>query len=165
VNSTLTSLDLSHNLIEKEGFFSLVEGMKHNVGITELDVSFNDIRLTAPTRISTSLLLNNTLTSMNFVGNKVDNGVASIILSSLLPFRFSQSDVLWIKRDEDLRGGDKLVSKKAIVLDKMTTISTFQNKFFSKMELLREVYLSNGWIDQFPSELCFCEHLTKIDMR
>ena len=71
VNTSLTSLDLSGNLIQDEGANSLSEALRVNTSLTYLQLSQNNICAEGAHSLSEALRVNTSLTSLNLSQNYI----------------------------------------------------------------------------------------------
>ncbi|XP_044170560.1 NLR family CARD domain-containing protein 3-like [Acropora millepora] len=79
VNTSLTSLDLSHTSIGDEGAKSISEALRVNTSLTSLDLSHNSIHDEGAKSISEALRVNTSLTSLFLDWNSIrDEGAKSL---------------------------------------------------------------------------------------
>ena len=98
VNTSLSSLDLSHNSIRSEKANSLFQALIVNTSLSSLDLSYNSIGDKGTNTLAQALIVNTSLSSLdlshNFIGGKGENSFAQAFtvntsLSSLnLRFNF-----------------------------------------------------------------------------
>ena len=78
-NEVLTSLDISHNLIEENGAHFIADALENNKTITNLDISYNKISRKGGKYIAQALKVNNSLLTLDLMSNKIcEEGARSL---------------------------------------------------------------------------------------
>ena len=99
VNTSLTSLDLSHNSIHAEEAHSLSEALRVNTSLTSLDLSWNAIGDEGAHCLSEAIRVNTSLTSLNLFQNSIgDKGAHSVsealrVNTSLTSLKLSSNSI------------------------------------------------------------------------
>ena len=83
VNTSLTSLNLSHNFIRNEEAYFLSQALRENTSLTSLILSYNLIGDKEANFLSQALRVNTTLTSLNLSDNSIGDEGANFLSQAL----------------------------------------------------------------------------------
>jgi hypothetical protein len=78
-NDQITSLDLSHNVINNMGTKHLCQGVQSNTKLQFLNLAYNQMSQESARHLTKMLEINSNLTSLNLEGNSIASGFPSII--------------------------------------------------------------------------------------